>query len=266
MEVATLCTIIVSLRIFPSRSQFFMYESVALSCGEHKNSSDWTIRRNTSANTNEECSKVWGKRNESHCFIQDVYQSDSGVYWCEAGAGTCSETVNITVTGGLVILESPVVPLQEGDTVSLHCTNKSTSFSNLTAEFYKDGLLIGNSSTGIMTIQKVSKSDEGFYKCNIYGAGSSPDSWLAVTGGWPKSFHSALVHVLLPVVGVCLLLAMVLVVVLVLLCLWRNHKDETDPDVSYTDVTIMQEVQPTSDKAEIVSEPTIYSIITPGAT
>ncbi|XP_030609945.1 Fc receptor-like protein 3 [Archocentrus centrarchus] len=259
METMTLCTIIASLRIFPSRCQFFMYESVALSCGHHKSSSDWTIRRNTFTNTNEECFKVWGKRNESHCYIQDVYLSDSGVYWCESGVGTaagaCSEAVNITVTGGLVILESPVHPVQEGDAVTLRCTNKSISFSSH-ANFYKDGLFIGNSSTGIVTIHKVSKSDEGFYKCNIYGAGSSPASWLAVRGqmifrlfnkyftrcalctelllclhqgqivfvciscvegGRPESFETPLTHDLLPVLGVSLSLALVVLLLVLLL-------------------------------------------------
>lgn len=81
-----------------------------------------------------------------------------------------------------MILESPVHPLQEGDAATLRCMDKQTSFFNLTAEFYKDGLLIRNSSTRIMTILKVSKSDEGFYKCTISGSGESPDSWLSVTG------------------------------------------------------------------------------------
>ncbi|MEQ2227218.1 hypothetical protein ILYODFUR_035569, partial [Ilyodon furcidens] len=31
-----------------------------------------------------------------------------------------------------------------------------------------------------MTLSKVSKSDEGLYKCSISGAGKSPESWLAV--------------------------------------------------------------------------------------
>ena len=82
-----------------------------------------------------------------------------------------------------MILESPVLPVQEGDDVTLRCmTSDATSSVNLTVEFYKEGLLIGRSSTGDLTIHKVCKSDEGAYKCNIAGAGESPDSWLAVRG------------------------------------------------------------------------------------
>ncbi|XP_044038862.1 low affinity immunoglobulin gamma Fc region receptor II-c-like [Siniperca chuatsi] len=259
MEITALCTIVASLRVTPSSTQFFRYESVKLSCGEHEKSSEWKVKRNTSTHINEECSVTWGNRNESQCFIDDVYPSDTGVYWCESGAGECSNAVNITVTDGFVILESPVLPVQEGEAVTLRCTNRMTSSSNLTAEFYKDGLLIRSSSTGNMTIHNISKSDEGLYKCNISGARESPDSWLAVRARHPESFHSPLVYILLPVVGVCLSLASVM-----LLCLWRSRKGKIDSDVLYTDVTITQEVQPKRDR-EMDDTTTFYSTIKPGA-
>ncbi|XP_051256042.1 uncharacterized protein LOC127363533 isoform X4 [Dicentrarchus labrax] len=178
MELMTLCTIVASLRVFPSRTQFFQYESIRLSCGD---ASEWRVKRNTSTNMNAECSTTWGKRNESLCLLADSYPVDTGVYWCESGAGECSSAVNITVTGGSVILESPVLPVPEGENVTLRCTNKMTVSSNITAEFYKNGLLIGNSSSGNLSILSVLKSDEGLYKCSISGA-QSPDSWLAVRG------------------------------------------------------------------------------------
>lgn len=160
-------------------------------------------------------------------------------------------------SGGPVILESPVHPVQAGETVTLRCTSKMTSSSNLTTEFYKDDTLIGGSSTGNMTIHSASTSDEGVYKCKISGAGESPDSWLAVRGetsfssvvesyrrtescccvcieamlwffficcveaGRPESFHYPLAHILLPVVGVCLSFASVM-----LLCRWWSRKGQ----------------------------------------
>lgn len=84
-----------------------------------------------------------------------------------------------------MILESPVLPVMEGEDVTLSCTKKKTS-SNLPADFYKDGLRVGSSSTGEMIIHRVSKSDEGNYKCNISGAGDSPESWLHVRGKCDK--------------------------------------------------------------------------------
>lgn len=80
-----------------------------------------------------------------------------------------------------MILESPVVPVIEGDTVILRCRNKMASF-NLTAHFYKDGVLIRSSDTGTLLIHNVSKSDEGLYKCNAAGAEDSPESQLKVRG------------------------------------------------------------------------------------
>ncbi|CAK6973337.1 low affinity immunoglobulin gamma Fc region receptor II-b-like [Scomber scombrus] len=277
MEITTLCTIVAALRIVPDRTQFFQYESVSLSCGEHENSSEWIVKRNTSRNLNEQCAR---KPNESHCFFDVLYPMDSGVYWCESGAGECRDAVNITVTGGSVILESPVFPVQKGEAVTLRCTNdeKTTSSSNLTAEFYRDGLFIGSSSTGNMTIHSVSKSDEGVYKCNISGAGQSPDSWLAVRdeAERPEYLRPPFAHILVPVVGICLLLASVM-----LFCQWRNHPEmckihpgcssvtcccaaaKTDCEVSYIDVTITQDVQPKRDKE---TDSTIYSTLQLGAT
>ncbi|XP_025761521.1 uncharacterized protein LOC102081261 [Oreochromis niloticus] len=88
--------------------------------------------------------------------------------------------VNLRVTGGSVILQSPVLPVMEGDDVTLLCKTKTTP-SNLTAAFYKDGSLIREEPTGHMTIQHVSRSDEGLYKCDISGHGASPSSWITVT-------------------------------------------------------------------------------------
>ncbi|KAK9525216.1 hypothetical protein VZT92_017538 [Zoarces viviparus] len=259
MEITTLCTIVASLRLVPNRSQFFTFESVTLSCVDSGHFSEWRVKRNTSKHNNRECMN-WGTRNESRCFINDIHTLDTGVYWCESGAGECSDAVNITVTGGSVILKSPVHPVQEGESVTLHCITKTTSSSNLTAEFYKDGVLVGSSPTGNMTIHSVLKSDEGLYKCHISGAGQSGDSWLSVRAGRPESSHLPLAPILLPVVVVCLLLASV-----ILLWLWRNRKGKNDSEVLYTDVNITQEVQPQEDRETDLSS-TFYSTIKPGAT
>ncbi|KAM9335867.1 high affinity immunoglobulin gamma Fc receptor I-like isoform 2-T2 [Symphorus nematophorus] len=259
MAITTICAVVATLRIVPSRSQFFQYESASLSCEQPGNSSDWRVKRNTSTKINEECFNVRDRKNESSFFIHDLYPSDSGVYWCESAAGECSNAVNITVTRGSVILESPVLPVMEGDDVTLRCRNGTPSSSNLTY-FYKDGLLIRSSSTGNMTIRSVSKSDEGFYKCNITGAGQSPDSLLTVRGRSDPP-HSPGAPIVFPVVVVCL--SLVSLVFLMLLCLWRSHKVRAA--VSYTDVTIIPTVQPQRIRDEDTT-PTFYSTVKPGNT
>ncbi|XP_071315729.1 low affinity immunoglobulin gamma Fc region receptor II-c-like isoform X2 [Trachinotus anak] len=233
MEITTLCVVVATLTVLPNRSQFFLYESVSLSCGQQGNSSDWTVKRNISPEITEDCPRPTDRRNESHCFIDHVYIFDTGVYWCESAAGKCSNTVNITVTGS-VILESPVLPEMEGDDVTLRCRNRTTSSSSLTMDFYKDQLFIGSSSTGNITIHSVSKSDEGLYRCHISGAGGSPGSWLTVRGH-PEPPQSPITLVLLPVGGFALFLVSVSVM---LPCLCRSHKGEINHTVVlYSDVT-----------------------------
>uniref|UniRef100_A0A671U6Y6 Ig-like domain-containing protein n=1 Tax=Sparus aurata TaxID=8175 RepID=A0A671U6Y6_SPAAU len=82
-------------------------------------------------------------------------------------------------TPDAVLLSDPVLPVMEGDDVTLTCT---TETSNLSADFYKDGSFIRTEPTGHMTIHHVSRSDEGLYKCNTSSDGESPPSWITVTG------------------------------------------------------------------------------------
>ncbi|KAG9274593.1 Fc receptor-like protein 5, partial [Astyanax mexicanus] len=83
---------------------------------------------------------------------------------------------------GSVILESSVHPVTEGDPLTLHCLYRDPKSSDLTADFYKDGLLLQTQTTGEMIIPTVSKSDEGLYHCTIPEKGESPQSWISVRG------------------------------------------------------------------------------------
>ncbi|XP_038838225.1 uncharacterized protein LOC120035736 [Salvelinus namaycush] len=143
------------------------------------NSTGWRMVRNTSRGILSECNTDWGKQQGSSCIVS-LIPSHSGVYWCESGSGEHSNAVNITVPDGAVILESPALPVTEGDSVTLRCRYQGTP-SDLTAVFYKDGSLIRAESSGEMTIPAVSKSDEGLYKCTN-SEGESPESWMTVTG------------------------------------------------------------------------------------
>ncbi|XP_045919998.1 uncharacterized protein LOC123979934 [Micropterus dolomieu] len=153
----------------PSTRDQFSSEEVT----EDDNSAGWTLRRNTTRGTRTQCGADWGRSAGSSCNISYILPGHSGVYWCESREGATSNTINITVTGGPVILQSPVLPVMEGHDVTLHCKTE-TPPSNLPAGFYKDGSLIRTEPTGHMTIHHVNKSDEGLYKCNIRGRGESP--------------------------------------------------------------------------------------------
>ncbi|KAM8746905.1 uncharacterized protein AB9X84_015075 [Acanthopagrus schlegelii] len=172
------CTHQASLNISPNRTQMFKYESVSLRCEEDDSSDGWTVTRNTTRGTRRQCGAGWGRKDGSSCTISSMRKWDSGVYWCESTGGAASSSITITVTGGAVILQSPVHPVMEGDDVTLTCT---TQTSILSAGFYKDGSFIRTEPTGHMTIHHVSRSDEGFYKCNTISDGESPPSWITVT-------------------------------------------------------------------------------------
>lgn len=253
--MTVLCAALACLRLFPSRSQFFKYESVTLSC-EGNSSLEWRVRRNTSKQINQLCPSYPDQINDSTCIFNELYEIDSGVYWCESAAGERSNEVNITVTDGELILESPEHPVTEGENLILHCRARTKSLSS-SILFYKNGVLVGNSSTWNFTIQSVSKSDEGFYKCNASGVADSPESWLAVRGRIPQTPTAPLAHILLPVVACCLLL-----IVLMLLCRWRNHKGGVNRAASYTVVTISRERKPLR-ITDIDDVPTLYSSVMP---
>ncbi|XP_039649807.1 leukocyte immunoglobulin-like receptor subfamily B member 2 isoform X2 [Perca fluviatilis] len=169
-----------SLTVSPSSSQMFEGQSVSLSCEEDDSSAGWTLRRNTTGDTGtRKCDDWGGKSAGSSCNISYMDPVDSGVYWCESREGATSNIINITVTGGPVILQSPVLPVMEGEDLTLTCKTKTSS--NLTAGFYKDGSFIRTEPAGHMTIHHVNRSDEGLYKCNISSVGESPPSWVSVT-------------------------------------------------------------------------------------
>ncbi|XP_038831542.1 basement membrane-specific heparan sulfate proteoglycan core protein-like [Salvelinus namaycush] len=214
----------VSLRISPNTTQHFRSKSLSLSCEEKGNSTGWRLMRYTERGVESGCVSNWGSITGSTCTIRSTYTWSSGVYWCESGSGEYSNAVNITVHAGYVILESPVHPVTEGDSVTLRCKYWTTSL-NIKADFYKDGVLIKNETTGEMTIPAVSKSDEGFYKCKYPDKGESPESWMTVRVVALGSSTSVLVGV---VVGL-VVAGVLLVILLVLLWRFKNAKGTPRP-------------------------------------
>uniref|UniRef100_A0A3Q2DZR5 Ig-like domain-containing protein n=1 Tax=Cyprinodon variegatus TaxID=28743 RepID=A0A3Q2DZR5_CYPVA len=132
-----------ALTVSPSRSQFFPRDSVSLSCEENSSSAGWTVWRNTTRGTRTQCEDGWWRKEGSTCKTSSIREHDSGVYWCWSREGAAS---------GSVILQSPVLPVMEGDDVTLSCLTKTTP-SNLPAAFYKDGSLIRTEPKGHMTLQ-----------------------------------------------------------------------------------------------------------------
>ncbi|KAK2860187.1 hypothetical protein Q7C36_004353 [Tachysurus vachellii] len=167
----------VSLIIRPSRTQHFTADSLSLSCEDQSDSTGWTVRRYTNSETSFDCSSVSG----STCNISSLSTSHTGVYWCQSESEGRSNSVNITVHNGAVILDSPVHPVTEGQPLILHCLDRSKHLGS-GVNFYKNDSILQNQTTGYMIISSVSKSDEGFYHCKHPERGESPKSWVSVRG------------------------------------------------------------------------------------
>uniref|UniRef100_A0A7N6A4Z0 Ig-like domain-containing protein n=1 Tax=Anabas testudineus TaxID=64144 RepID=A0A7N6A4Z0_ANATE len=200
-----------SLTVSPDRVQHFTSDSVSLSC--EGNSTEWRVRRFPEDSYLSLCSD-WGTMTGSTCNISGL--NSSAVYWCESGSGQFTNSVNIT--GHNMILMSPVHPVTEGQSVSLGCRLKTGQKLSNNVFFYQNDKLLQNDTRVELIISAVSKSHEGFYKCQHSGK-ESPQSWMTVKR-----------HEIFPwslIVGlVCGVLSLVLLVLLLLLCRFRRSKRE----------------------------------------
>ncbi|XP_026225375.1 low affinity immunoglobulin gamma Fc region receptor II-b-like [Anabas testudineus] len=177
----------VVLRIIPNRQQHFEYEPVSFYCESNIGSTQ--IKGIKNAKEFYPACHSEKPPTGSSCMFDKVYAGDSGGYWCETKQGERSNTLNISVTGGSVILESPALPVFEGENVTLRCIKKANS-SKLT-HFYKNDFPVQISPAEEMRIDNVSKSNEGLYSCSISDGGTSPGSWLVLRG---NSFNSTPPH------------------------------------------------------------------------
>ncbi|XP_033961906.1 neural cell adhesion molecule 2-like isoform X2 [Pseudochaenichthys georgianus] len=164
-----------SVMVIPNSSQFFEYENILVSCNS-SSSWEWTPWRNDT--TLVKCGSGWGKLNVSTCNITTVKLSEGGVFWCQSKYGDSSNGVNISIVGGPVSLQSPAVPVTEGDNVTLTCRTKMADAPS--ADFYKDGVSIGAEDDGHMTLYNFTKSNQGAYKCRVQHTGESPESWVTM--------------------------------------------------------------------------------------
>nr|XP_055032168.1 sialoadhesin-like [Misgurnus anguillicaudatus] len=230
----------VSLIIRPNRSQHFSSESLSLSCEGHSNSTGWTVRKYT--NKLETClSSTYGS--EIGCTISSLDTSDTGVYWCQSESGEKLHPVNISVHY-YVILDSPVNPVTEGDNLTLHCLYRYKNYPRAEYEFYKDGSVVQNQTTGdMMIIPTVSKSHEGFYYCKHPERGESPKSWISVRIRASSSASRGLIVR----VGVGLSI-MFLIIFLVLLWIYKNRKGMNSQSPSA--VSPQQNISQTSEKKQ----------------
>uniref|UniRef100_A0A673CIH3 Ig-like domain-containing protein n=1 Tax=Sphaeramia orbicularis TaxID=375764 RepID=A0A673CIH3_9TELE len=195
-----------SLKVNPDRAQHFTDDDVFLSC--EGNSTEWRI--------------MWSDDFFLHsCYMTgntcrfSSYFDTHRLFWCESGSGEFSNGVNITISEGIILL-SPIHSVNEGNSVTLGC--KLTTGNTSRVAFYKNDKLIQNDSRLELNISAVSKSDEGFYKCESSGF-QSQSSWVAVTSASKSSFPAWMTIWLICVAVLVLLLP------LLMLCCYKKSKD-----------------------------------------
>ncbi|XP_055012417.1 uncharacterized protein LOC129409767 isoform X2 [Boleophthalmus pectinirostris] len=215
-----------SLSVSPDRAQHFTYDVITLSCGFNSTGADSTVWRRFSDNTLSSQQCHWSK-DKSKCEFY-LPEKTSAVFWCESGSGEMSNALNISVHRDIILM-SPVRAVTEGQSVSLSCKLKKGIFTSV--QFYKNGKMIQNGTEPELNITAVSRSDEGFYKCEgqwkLWPRSKpntviSPESWMSIKSA-PKGELSSLLFPVMWVVGpVC---AVVLLMILLLLCHFLKRKD-----------------------------------------
>uniref|UniRef100_UPI003AACC798 Fc receptor-like protein 5 isoform X2 n=1 Tax=Centroberyx gerrardi TaxID=166262 RepID=UPI003AACC798 len=191
------------LTLEPNRSHVFTGESVTFICDMREGQdTDWWYKINR--NGQQFVRYSTSKRNT----LQSLATGYSGEYQCigdlkrDTYHKKESNKVTLIVSDGDVILESPAFALFVGESVTLRCRHRIQGNENR-ASFYRDGSLVEmdtnhpsikiSETTEEMTINPVSKTDKGSYKCKFgeQDGAESKERELKVEARRPKAKLSA---------------------------------------------------------------------------
>ncbi|XP_058874514.1 Fc receptor-like protein 5 [Acipenser ruthenus] len=157
------------LTLQPAGAQIFTGETVTLSCEVEGGSAGWRFKQYRDGHEKALCTDQYSGRNGDHCKITYAQESHSGVYWCESASGQeRSNAVNLTVSNEWVILQTPTQPVFEGDALTLKCRVRYNDHITRVV-FYKDNKELQSQADTELSVARVSKSDEGSYKCTAWG-------------------------------------------------------------------------------------------------
>ncbi|MGH0185787.1 UNVERIFIED_CONTAM: hypothetical protein FKN15_018958 [Acipenser sinensis] len=154
------------LTLQPAWAQIFTKETVTLSCEVEGCSAGWRFKQYRDGREKAWCSDQYSRRDGHSCTISNAQNSHSGVYWCESGQER-SNAVTLTVSNGQVILQTPPQPVIEGDALTLRC-HVRYGYTATWVTFYKDSKELQSQADTERSVDHVSKSDEGSYKCRAW--------------------------------------------------------------------------------------------------
>ncbi|KAK2863598.1 hypothetical protein Q5P01_003131 [Channa striata] len=173
----------VYLNVSPNRLEFFIRESLSLTClDDGQPAVGWTAMKHSGGhNLCRPGLRDFGTVNGSSVILSDLDNKDTSFYWCEDRNGQRSEYVTIQIEDH-AILDIPARPVIIGSNLTLHCITRNGS--TVAAYFFINGSLVvagpEPEPQTELNIHNVQKSDEGSYSCVATTYGRSPRSWLRV--------------------------------------------------------------------------------------
>uniref|UniRef100_A0A3P9NJK5 Ig-like domain-containing protein n=1 Tax=Poecilia reticulata TaxID=8081 RepID=A0A3P9NJK5_POERE len=155
----------VSVILHPSWPQIYREETVILRCQiQEAGGTEWTYEwKTTNRKSLIPCEYMNFSATEAH----------SGEYSCR-GRREGRLFIDL-LTFSVWLPHTPARPVTAGEPVTLSCTDKTQKLLS-GVFFYHNDKLLDRGSRGELNISAVSKSDEGFYKCQHSGK-DSPRIW-----------------------------------------------------------------------------------------
>ncbi|XP_039595737.1 sialoadhesin-like [Polypterus senegalus] len=151
----------VSFLQWPTWTVLFAGEKLTLNCRVNGDPQikkfRWFMATANHLRRNLSCENIPG------CSITFSDKNQSGLYWCETESGEKrSKAVSFTVTDNMVALQTPPLPLTEGDDVTLECRTRYPT-SHMTKVYHEDQEMQPS-----VWYTRVKKEHEGRYKCVVF--------------------------------------------------------------------------------------------------
>ncbi|MBN3291653.1 FCRL5 protein, partial [Polypterus senegalus] len=151
----------VSFLQWPTWTVLFAGEKLTLNCRVNGDPQikkfRWFMATANHLRRNLSCENIPG------CSITFSDKNQSGLYWCETESGEKrSKAVSFTVTADMVALQTPPLPLTEGDDVTLECRTRYPT-SHMTKVYHEDQEMQPS-----VWYTRVKKEHEGRYKCVVF--------------------------------------------------------------------------------------------------
>ncbi|XP_057625401.1 low affinity immunoglobulin gamma Fc region receptor II-b isoform X3 [Chionomys nivalis] len=176
-------------------------------------------------------SSLWSQVRPNYTFKATV--NDSGEYQCRLEQNILSDPVQLEVIADWLLLQTPQLVFEEGETIILRCHSwKSKPLNKIT--LYQNGKSIKyRQSNGNFSISKANHSHSGDYHCTGYlGKGKHKSRSVTITVQAPRSSSSSSVPVLTIVAAVTGIAVATLVIILVSLIYVKQKKaPDNTPDI-----------------------------------